>query len=626
MFDPLLDPAARERDMINLAVQVFLPAAVALVLLLIPRRRPEVLRWVALVGVAATLTLALCRLIDYYTILDSYSDRTTTSLYHPAARLDARSDQQASDAARPVPKPYRSDDLVTRRPWVGRLDIDFALGVDGLNLALVLVTCVVTLGAVVATWYVADGVKPTLILILLVQTGVTGALLSLDLVLYYCFAEALLVPAGALLAAGGRGVSRRFVVAVKAGSAALLVAILMLHSADVRDFVDPGVVAARAAEARQIDPRLDRDATLGTIAVHTFDPVTLGKFGRAVLLVTTGQADRLTVRKSAADLPLPGDDPHAVPLFAPGVDRAAAISRLHAQPAAGRPFQVAVFVLLMFSFTSRMALFPLYGWRAAAHLRLTPSAAMMLAGAVVPLGGYGFIRYAYPLAPLAAYEFTGIIALLGTAATLAGLVLTLRAHSLCGLAAASGLMVAGSVVLGVGSWAKAADDWDAGVAGAVFLLAAHGLGAAGTCFAAGCLTRRFGHADLDILGGLGRTMPRLAVLAAVSFVAGVALPGVGGFIGHLGVLTAALSYCPWLGVPAVGVAVAAVMHRLYLGSRLTLTPGADRRAVPDLDAGEAAGLLLFAVPVVGMGVVPSLVFVWLDPAVQGWVDALARVG
>lgn len=625
MFDSLLAPAARERDMINLAIQVFLPAAVALVLLLIPRRRPEVMRWVALVGVAATLTLGLCRLIDYYSILDSYSDRTTTSLYHPAARLDARSDQQASDAARPVPKPYRSDDLVTRRPWVGRLDIDFALGVDGLNLALVLVTCVVTLGAVVATWYITDGLKPTLTLILLIQTGVTGALLSLDLLLYYCFAEALLVPVGALQAAGGRGLSWRFVATAAAGSAALLTAILMLHSADVRDFIDPGMVAARAAEMRQLDPRLDRQATLASVAVHTFDPVTLGKFGRAVLLVNTGQADRLTVRKSLADLPLPGDDPHAVPLFAPGVDRAAAVARLQAQPAAGRPFQVAVFVLLAFAFASRMALFPLHGWLAVGLTRLTPAAAMMLVGAVVPLGGYGFIRYAYPLAPLAAHEFTGYVALVGTVAILAGLVLTLRAHSFWDLIAGSNTSATGFIVLGVASWAKSAVDWEKGVAGAAFLLTAHGLAAAGPCFTAGCLTRRFGHADLAILGGLGRTMPRLVACAAVPFVAGVTLPGVGGFVGHLGVLSAALAYCPWLGVPAVGAAATVVAHRLYLGTRLTLTPGADQRAVPDLDAGEMTGLLLFAVPALVMGVLPSLVFVWLDPAVQGWVDALARV-
>ena len=60
----------------------------------------------ALFGTAATLTLGLCRLIDYYTLLDSYSDRAVRSLYHPATRLDARSDQQAYDAAQAVPKAY----------------------------------------------------------------------------------------------------------------------------------------------------------------------------------------------------------------------------------------------------------------------------------------------------------------------------------------------------------------------------------------------------------------------------------------------------------------------------------------------------------------------------------------
>ena len=140
MFSNLFDPAVRELDMINLALLVFLPAAFAAVLLVVPSRFKEFMRWWALIGTAATLTLGLCRLIDYYNLLDSYSDRSVRSLYHPAARLDSRSDQQMSDAAQAVPKAYNSFDLLTRRPWVSRFDINFALGLDGISLALVLLT------------------------------------------------------------------------------------------------------------------------------------------------------------------------------------------------------------------------------------------------------------------------------------------------------------------------------------------------------------------------------------------------------------------------------------------------------------------------------------------------------
>ena len=120
-------------------------------MLVVPARFKEFMRWWALIGTAATLTLGLCRLVDYYNLLDSYSDRSVRSFYHPDTRLDSRSDQQMADAAQAVPKAYNSFDLLTRRPWVSRFDIDFALGVDGISLALVLLTCVVMLLAVVAS-------------------------------------------------------------------------------------------------------------------------------------------------------------------------------------------------------------------------------------------------------------------------------------------------------------------------------------------------------------------------------------------------------------------------------------------------------------------------------------------
>ena len=102
-MDTAFDPAARELDLITLSLQVFLPLAVAAVLMLLPARRKELLRWVALVGCAATLTLGLCRLVDYYNLLDMYSDRTVRSLYHPEGTLAARSERQQEAAAKDVP-------------------------------------------------------------------------------------------------------------------------------------------------------------------------------------------------------------------------------------------------------------------------------------------------------------------------------------------------------------------------------------------------------------------------------------------------------------------------------------------------------------------------------------------
>src|SRR5579883_2833755 len=112
------DPSLRELDMIWLSALVFLPAAVALLLFLIPARFKEGLRWVALFGTAGTLTLSLCTVIDYYRVLERWSPTDTRTLYQPQTRLDSRVDAQLTEAAKPVPGAFKSDDLVVYRPWV----------------------------------------------------------------------------------------------------------------------------------------------------------------------------------------------------------------------------------------------------------------------------------------------------------------------------------------------------------------------------------------------------------------------------------------------------------------------------------------------------------------------------
>jgi NADH-quinone oxidoreductase subunit M len=328
----LFDPAVRELDLIHLTLLVFLPAVFAAVLLVVPARFKEFMRWWALVGTAATLTLGLCRLIDYYTLLDSYSDRTVRSLYHPSTRLDVRSDQQAFDAAQAVPRAYNSFDQLARRPWVARFDIDFALAADGISLCLVLLTCLVMLLAVVASWNIEHYLRGYLVLLLLLQTGVLGAFLALDLFLFYVFYEVMLLPMYFLIGLWGSGRRRyaalKFVIYTLFGSVGLLAAIIALYSVDVRDFVPKP----------KGDPRAEE--------VHTFDPVTLSRVGRAVMLVLSGREDRIAVQgeeNGALTLPPPptaAGEP--VPLLAPGVDRDAAIARLKAQPVCTATYPIVI--------------------------------------------------------------------------------------------------------------------------------------------------------------------------------------------------------------------------------------------------------------------------------------------
>ena len=187
MSDPVYDTSMHELDMLWLSALIFLPAAVAALILFIPGRFRELLRWVALFSTAGTLALSMCMWVDYYRVLEQHSDRTYRLMYHPASSLEERLAKQEANAAAPAPGPYLSDDLIVYRPWIERFDIHFALGVDGLSLALVILTALISFLAVIASWNIESNLRGYFALILLLETGVIGAFLSVDLFFFTSF-------------------------------------------------------------------------------------------------------------------------------------------------------------------------------------------------------------------------------------------------------------------------------------------------------------------------------------------------------------------------------------------------------------------------------------------------------
>jgi NADH-quinone oxidoreductase subunit M len=619
-----------ESDLVWLTLLVFLPALTAVGLLLFPSKWKEAMRWWALFGCAATLGLALTVVVGYYTLLDSHLDANGRPLHSVHTRLDNRADKAASDAAQPIPKALQSGDWVARRAWIRAFDVDFALGADGISLPLVVLTAFVMLLAVVASWKIEDSVRGYLALLLLLETGVIGAFLALDFFLFYVSYELMLLPMYVLIGLWGgqrrKYAAIKFVVYTLFGGVCLLVAMIALYSVNVRDFVDQAEVKQRATEFQKKNPQFTLAEAEAQVEVHSFDLVTLAKAGRAVALILSGQESRLAVKSKIVDESAHGDKADEVKLFAPGVDRAAAIQRLKAQPVCTPTFQYLIFGLLFVGFAVKVPIVPLHSWLPDAHVEAPTAVSMILAGVLLKLGGYGLVRVAFPICPWAAMELAWWLALLGVVSIVYGALVAMGQTDFKKLLAYSSVSHMGFVVLGLASWGGSAGAryWQWGVDGALFQLVAHGVTASALFCIVGVVYDRAHHRDLNRLGGLKEPMPLYAGFSAILFFASMGLPGLCGFVGEFCVFVAAWNFAPLLAVPAILSVILTAAYLLRTWQRVYLGTNADTKAFPELTPREAVCLLPFALLAIALGVLPGmLLFNWMEPSVSGWIENLA---
>jgi NADH-quinone oxidoreductase subunit M len=420
------------------------------------------------------------------------------------------------------------------RDWIPALGVRYHVGIDGISLWLIILTTFLTPIALLGSWNsVHSRVKAFQIFMLLLQAGMLGVFVALDLFLFYIFWEAMLIPMYFLIGIWGH--ERRIYAAVKfflytmAGSALMLVAFIALYR---------------------------------TSAAHTFD----------ILLLTQ----------------------HPV---APGL-------------------QMWLFAAFALAFAIKVPMFPFHTWLPDAHVEAPTAGSVILAGVLLKMGGYGFLRLAIPLFPDAAHRFAPYIGALAVIGIIYGALLSLVQPNLKKLVAYSSVSHLGFVMLGIAAFNTTS------VVGAVYQMLNHGISTGALFFCVGMLYDRRHTFAIAEYGGLKSVMPWFSSLFLLVCLSSLAVPGLNGFVGEFLIMLGSWSLShSMVALASLGVVLAAgyilwMVQRVLYGE----VTHAVNRSLPDLSAREFAVLIPLVVLAIFMGVASPLFTKLIEPSVQALVS------
>ena len=218
-------------------------------------------------------------------------------------------------------------------------------------------------------------------------------------------------------------------------------------------------------------------------------------------------------------------------------------------------FQIWVFAALFIGFAVKIPSVPWHTWLPDAHVEAPTAGSILLAGVMLKMGLYGLIRAALPVAPLGAEYFVPVMVVLAIVSILYGAALSLGQTDLKKLVAYSSVSHMGVALLGVATMTEL------GLAGAVFMMFAHGILSPAMFMVAGVLLHQVGTRDIPKLGGLAKQQPNTAGVFVVIFMGSLGLPGMAVFVAELSVFIAFFeSHGYWLILPIFGMVLTAGYH------------------------------------------------------------------
>ena len=426
--------------------------------------------------------------------------------------------------------------FVERMQWMPTFNIQYAVGVDGISLLLVMLTTLLCPFAVLCSWKsITVRVRSFMAMILLVEGAMIVVFAALDLFLFFMLWEVTMIPMYFMIILWG-GPQRiaagiKFVLYSLSGSLVLLLAILGL-------FVEGG---------------------------ETFDILML--------------AERTYTPEA----------------------------------------QFWIFLAFFLAFAIKLPMLPFHTWLPDAHSEAPTAGSVILAGVLLKMGGYGFLRFCLPMFPEASVMFAPYILWLSVAGILYGGYMALAQSDLKKLVAYSSISHMGFVTLGIFVFNNH------GIQGAILQMVNHGITTGALFLAVGQLYDRTHSRAIQDYGGLQKPMPRFVAFFCLFSVASFGLPGTCNFIGEFLVLVGTSFESYMMVLVAMGGIVLAAAYMLWMLQRVVLgqprTPAISQ--LSDLSMREMATVIPLAVLVLWIGLYPSPLMKMMDSSVTHLVQQMA---
>jgi len=438
--------------------------------------------------------------------------------------------------------------FVEKVSWIPSLGVNYNIGVDGVSITMVLLTLIIGVLAVLASWRVETFTRGYWSMYLLLQTAMLGVFVSLDLILFFFFWEIMLFPMYFLI--GIWGGPRRVYAAIKFFLYTLLGGIAMLLCFIAMWYYSPGE--------------------------RTWDMIEL-------------------------------------------VQRVSAGGHFDGPMIFGIEFTKVIFVALFIGFAIKVPIFPFHTWLPDAHVEAPTAISVILAGVLLKMGTYGFIRINFTMFPDTFMWFRDALVVLAVINIVYGALCALAQTDLKKMIAYSSVSHMGFILLGI------AAATPQGINGAMLQMFNHGTITAMLFLLVGVVYDRAHHRQINGFGGLASVTPVYAAITSVAFMAAIGLPGLSGFISELLVLSGSFKvYQTATIISGLGIIFGAG-YMLWAYQRVFFGKVNEKyQEMADMNFVELASILPLLVIVVYLGIFPNHLIVFFEASMNHVSGLLLR--